>query len=40
MLKYVDKIDIISYWIENNDLLIYREIFEYVLNIMNLVKCF
>lgn len=35
MLKYVDKIDIICYWIENNDLLIYREIFEYVLNIMN-----
>lgn len=40
MLKYVDKIDIICYWIENNDLLINREIFEYVLNIMNKVKCF
>lgn len=35
MPKYVDKIDIISYRTENNDLLINREILEYALNIMN-----
>lgn len=40
MPKYVDKTDIICYRTENNDLLIYREILEYALNIMNKAKRF